>query len=147
MFYIPAGLAAGFYASMVISFWLAVRKFGKLHVAYRRESQVFNLDVIGVAWALMVPFWAAYDVLGLRLPLMPPEAFASWQCVLYAVVAAIAALAMGYFNGRERFTSPTHAGLAESALRFLAARQIITAAEVAHVLRTVPLPVVRGNEK
>ena len=141
MFYIPAGLAAGFYASMVISFWLAVRKFGKLHVAYRRESQVFNLDVIGVAWALMVPFWAAYDVLGLRLPLMPPEAFASWQCVLYAVVAAIAALAMGYFNGRERFTSPTHAGLAESALRFLAARQIITAAEVAHVLRTVPLPV------
>lgn len=147
MFYIPAGLAAGFYASMVISFWLAVRKFGKLHVAYRRESQVFNLDVIGVAWALMVPFWAAYDVLGLRLPLMPPEAFASWQCVLYAVVAAIAALAMGYFNGRERFTSSTHAGLAESALRFLAARQIITAAEVAHVLRTVPLPVMRGNEK
>ena len=147
MFYIFAGLAAGFYASMVIGFWLAVRKFGKLHIAYRRESQVFNFDVIGVAWALMVPFWAAYDLLGLRLPFMPPEAFASWQCVLYAVVAAIAAVTMGYCNGRERFISPTHAGLAESALRFLAARQIITAAEVAHVLHTVPLPEVRGTAK
>lgn len=146
MIYILPGLAAGFYASMVIGFWLAVRNFGKLHIAYRRESQVFIFDAIGVAWALMVPFWAAYDLLGLRLPFMPPEAFASWQCVLNAVVAAVAAVAMGYFNGRERFTSPTHAGLAESAMRFLATRQIITAAEVAHVLRTVPLPI-RGIAK
>lgn len=147
MFYVLAGLVAGFYASMVIGFWLAVRQFGKLHVAYRCESQVFNLDVIGVAWALMVPFWAAYDLLGLRLPFMSPEAFSSWQCVLFAITGAIAAVTMGYFNARERFTNPTHAGLAESALRYLAARQIITAAEVAHVLRTVPLPVVRGISK
>ena len=146
MFYILAGFAAGFYASMVLGFWLSVRRFGKLHAAYRRESQVFTLDVIGVLWASLVPFWAAYDLLGLRLPFMSPEAFASWQCAFYAVAAAIAAVAMGYFNGRERFTNPTHAGLAESALRFLAARQIITAAEVAHVLRTVPLPM-RGIAK
>ena len=146
MFYILAGFAAGFYASMVLGFWLSVRRFGKLHAAYRRESQVFTLDVIGVLWASLVPFWAAYDLLGLRLPFMSPEAFASWQCAFYAVAAAIAAVAMGYFNGRERFTHPTHAGLAESALRFLAARQIITAAEVAHVLRTVPLPM-RGIAK
>ena len=146
MFYILAGFAAGFYASMVLGFWLSVRRFGKLHAAYRRESQVFTLDVIGVLWASLVPFWAAYDLLGLRLPFMSPEAFASWQCAFYAVAAAIAAVAMGYFNGRERFTNPTHAGLAESALRFLAARQIITAAEVAHVLRTVPLPM-RGLAK
>ena len=147
MLYILAGLVAGFYASMIIGFWLAVRQFGKLHVAYRQDHQVFHLDVVGIGWALMVPFWASYDLIGLRLPFMAAEAYASWQCVLFAVVGAIAAATMGYLNARERFTNPTHAGLAESALRYLAARQIITAAEVAHVLRTVPLPVAKGIAK
>ena len=147
MFYILAGLVAGFYASMVIGFWLAVRRFGKLHTAYREDEQVFHLDVVAVFWALLVPFWASYDLLGVRLPFMAAEAFSSWQCVLFAIVGAIAAVTMGYFNARERFTNPTHAGMAESALRYLAARQIITAAEVAHVLRTVPLPVAKGIAK
>lgn len=141
MIYVLAALVGGFYASMVIGFWLAVRRFGKLHPAYRADEQVFHLDVIGIFWALLVPFWASYDLLGVRLPFMASEAFSSGQCVFYAVVCAIAAATMGYFNARERFTNPTHAGMAESALRYLAARQIITAAEVAHVLRTVPLPV------
>ena len=48
-----------------------------------------------------------------------------------AVSCAVASLAIGYFNGRERFTNATHAGISEAALRFLATRQIITAAEVA----------------
>ena len=51
-----------------------------------------------------------------------------------AVSCAVASLAIGYFNGRERFTNATHAGIAEAALRFLATRQIITAAEVAHAM-------------
>lgn len=142
IFYVLSIAVASFYASLIISFWLAVRRFGKLKAAYRLEWQVFNLDVIGTFWASLVMFWAAYDWLDL-----PTRGFESWECCFYAVISSIAAVGMGYFNGRERFTNPTHAGIAESALRFLAARHIITAAEVAHALRTMPLPITSGVKK
>ncbi|WP_448649545.1 hypothetical protein [Pseudomonas corrugata] len=142
IFYVLSIAVASFYASLIISFWLAVRRFGKLKAAYRLEWQVFNFDVIGASWASLVLFWAAYDWLNL-----PAREFESWECCLYAVISAIATVGMGYFNGRERFTNPTHAGIAESALRFLAVRHIITAAEVSHALRTMPLTTASGVKK
>ncbi len=134
MIYILAALVAGFYSQLVVSFWLSVRKFGKWNETIGREHHMFAMDGVSLFAALMVVYWAAHDWFGFSLPLFQKAPAASWECMFMAVSCAVASLAIGYFNGRERFTNATHAGIAEAALRFLATRQIITAAEVARAM-------------
>lgn len=134
MIYVLAALVVGFYSQLVVKFWLTVRKFGKWNETIGREHHMFAMDSVSLFTALMVVYWAAHDWFGFSLPLFPKAPMASWECTLLAISCAVASLTIGYFNGRERFTKATHAGIAESALRFLATRQIITAAEVAQAM-------------
>lgn len=134
MIYILAALVVGFYSQLVVNFWLAVRKFGKWNQTIGREHHLFAMDGVSIFAALMVAYWAAHDWFGFMLPLFQKEPAPSWLSMFMAVFCAVVCLGIGYFNGRERFTNATHAGIAEAALRFLAARKIITAAEVAHAM-------------
>lgn len=134
MIYILAALIVGFYAQMVINFWIAVRKFDKWKETIGREHHLFAMDGVSLFAALMVVYWAAHDWFGFSLPLFQKAPAESWECMLMALFCAVGCLSIGYFNGRERFNNPTLAGIDEAALRFLAARQIITAAEVAQAM-------------
>ncbi len=134
MIYVLAALVVGFYAQLVVNFWLAVRKFGKWNETIGLEYNLFAMDSVSLFAALMVAYFAAHDWFGFSLPIYQKAPLASWESMLLAVSCAAACLTIGYFNGRERFTVATHAGIDEAVLRWLAARQIITAAEVAHAM-------------
>lgn len=135
MIYILSSLLAGLYAAMIIGFWRDVCRFGKWHETAGHNPHMFGMDGLSVYLALMVCYYAASDWFGFTLPLFHKGPPVSWESTLMAVVCAAASVTIGYFNGRERFLSPTYAGRREATLRFLAAHQIIDAAEVAAVLR------------
>ncbi|HBO6814849.1 hypothetical protein P3818_26085 [Pseudomonas aeruginosa] len=137
MIYVLSGLLAGLYAAMVIGFWRDVRRFGKWKEAIGREVHMFAMDGVSIYAALMVAYFAANDWYGFTLPLFSQGQLMSWQATLLAVACAVTSLSIGYFNGRERFLTPTYAGPREATLRFLASRQIIEAAEVAHALKVM----------
>lgn len=134
MIYVLSGLLAGLYVAMVIGFWRDVRRFGKWKATIGREVHMFAMDGLSIYAALMVAYFAANDWYGFTLPLFSEGQLMSWQATLLAVACAVTSLSIGYFNGRERFVTPTYAGRREATLRFLASRQIIDAAEVAHAL-------------
>lgn len=137
MIYVFSGLLAGLYAAMVIGFWRDVRRFGKWKETTGREVHMFAMDGVSIYAALMVAYFAANDWYGFTLPLFSQGKLMSWQATLLAVACAVTSLSIGYFNGRERFLTPTYAGRREATLRFLASRQIIEAAEVAHALKVM----------
>lgn len=137
MIYVLSGLLAGLYAAMVIGFWRDVRRFGKWKETIGREVHMFAMDGVSIYAALMVAYFAANDWYGCPLPLFSKGQLMSWQAMLLAVACAVTSLSIGYFNGRERFLTPTYAGRREATLRFLASRQIIEAAEVAHALKVM----------
>lgn len=137
MIYVLSGLLAGLYAAMVIGFWCDVRRFGKWKETIGREVHMFAMDGVSIYAALMVAYFAANDWHGFTLPLFSQGQLMSWQATLLAVACAVTSLSIGYFNGRERFLTPTYAGRREATLRFLATRQIIEAAEVAHALKVM----------
>lgn len=137
MIYVLSGLLAGLYAAMVIGFWRDVRRFGKWKETIGREVHMFAMDGVSIYAALMVAYFAANDWYGFTLPLFSQGQLMSWQATLLAVACAATSLSIGYFNGRERFLTPTYAGRREATLRFLASRQIIEAAEVVHALKVM----------
>lgn len=137
MIYVLCALIAGLYAALVIGFWRDVRRFGKWKKTIGQEFHLFAMDGVSVYLALMVVYFAAHDWFGVTLPLFDEDPFMSWQATLLAVASMTASLSIGYFNGRERFVTPTYAGRREATLRFLASRQIIEAAEVAHALNVL----------
>ena len=86
---------------------------------------------------MLASYFAAHDWYGFTLPLFSQGQLMSWQAMLLAVACAVTSLSIGYFNGWERFLTPTYAGRREATLRFLASRQIIEAAEVAHAMKAM----------
>jgi len=137
MIYVLSGLLAGLYAAMVIGFWRDVRRFGKWKETIGREVHMFAMDGVSIYAALMVAYFAANDWYGFTLPLFSQGQLMSWQATLLAVACAVTSLSIGYFNGRERFLTPTYAGRREATLRFLASRQTIEAAELAYALEVM----------
>jgi len=137
MIYVLSGLLTGLYAAMVIGFWRDVRRFGNWKETIGREVHMFAMDGVSIYAALMVAYFAVNDWYGFTLPLFSQGQLMSWQATLLAVACAVTSLSIGYFNGRERFLAPTYAGRREATLRFLASRQIIEAAEVAHALKVM----------
>lgn len=131
-------LFASFFASFPVRFWLAVRRFGesRFKAAIWSDGHMFSLDVVSVFLAVQVLYWAAQDWFGLALPGL--RASTSWQPGIFAVLSALACLTTIYINGRQRFDDATRAGMPEAALRWLATRQIITAAEVSAALTRMP---------
>ena len=137
MIYFLTALCVVFYAQMVFRFWLAVHRQAASSFLQATHTDQFTFDIIGLGFGAGAFFWWAYDGLNFTFPVIGRDAFASWECTLYAVCFMCASLVVGYFNGRERFTNPTHAGIDEAALRWCATRYLITAAEMAHKLKTM----------
>lgn len=65
------------------------------------------MDGVSIYAALMVAYFAAHDWYGFTLPLFSQGQLMSWQATLLAVACAVTSLSIGYFNGRERFLTPT----------------------------------------
>ncbi|MCO8590378.1 hypothetical protein [Burkholderia multivorans] len=139
MIYVLLGAVSSLYAALVIGFWCDVRRFGKWKetIAIGVEINMLAMDGVSVYLAFMVFYFAAHDWFGFTVSLFHEGRLMSWQATLLAAACAITSVSIGYFNGLDRFTTPTHAGRREATLRFLASRQIIQAAEVAHALEAL----------
>jgi|APThiThiocy_cv2_1041547.scaffolds.fasta_scaffold22873_3 hypothetical protein len=131
MLYVFALIFALIFASYPVRFWLAVNRMRRLDAAMRADPHMFAMDGVAVYLAAGVMYYAAHAWFGFTLPFL--RIGAPWANELMAVLLSIACLVVIATNCRQRWNDATRsrAGMPEAVLRWLATRQIITAAEVA----------------
>lgn len=108
-------------------YWICMRQLRAVKEVARRAPSLVHGDIVAAVFAMLPFLLAAWDWTGFTLP-RHPAPISSWIAVSLSVAcAAIACFTL--WNTGERFQG-TWAGSRESAIRTLAALDIIDAAEL-----------------
>ena len=113
-------------------YWLYIRRLGAVKEVSRRAPSLVHGDIVAAVFATLPFLLAAWDWTGFTLP-RHPAPISSWIAVSLSVVCAAMAC-FTLWNTGERFHG-TWAGSRESAIRTLAALDIIDAVELQRSLQ------------
>lgn len=113
-------------------FWLCIGRFGSVKEVSRRAPELIQFDLLAAALAVMPFLLAIADWIEIVLP-RTTGPISTTLAVLISFACALASALM--VSKAEARIAGSWAGTRESALRTLAALQIIDAAELAYSLR------------
>jgi hypothetical protein len=114
---------------LIVRFWRSLANLGFASEVISRAPSMLPLDAVSGLLAAMVAYWGLHTWTGFMLPILQREPFGDGASMFMAMLCCFSSMAVTYFNASDRFTTPTLAGMRESAVRTVVTLRILDTAE------------------